>query len=705
MGKIKNVEDLNKLFFDAEASHKSLLAEQRSNVLLVAGNHYQKRGTAFWRNVRNSVHLTREQKVRLTKNHIQKITKTYINNIVNLAPGIEIMPKNESEFHDQKIAEMVRSVWLDITERHGYHTLRQQLVKDYIELGEAWVKVFFDPSAGEFVGVEAETDEEGSFVVVDGVPKSKNVFTGDIKWERIHGFNVLTDPSARSWEEVRYVIIRKMVPTKNLKQQFKDDEKKLKTISDSTRQTFQLFDAHSGSYKASSKGLTMVREYYYRPSATYPNGYYFIATDAGILFEGELPGGLFPIEYVGFDEATTSARSFSIIKQIRPYQAQINFAASKVAEHLHTLGDDKLVIQAGTTLTPGATAHGVKAIKTSGPITHLPGRDGSQFLGYMQSQIEEMYFVANVEEDTTERPDGQLDPYSLLFRSMRDRKRYSMYAEKFERFLKNWCKLTLEYARDNYTENMLVQMIDKKERVNIAEFKEVDDLSFDIVVKPQVDSIETQLGKQISLNHLIQFAGNRLDPQDLGQAIRAMPFLNQEEMAGDLTIDYDNFKSDVLAMDRGEFVPANPSDNHEYYLKKLNWRMKRKDFNFLKPEVQQNYLLKKQQHQAALQQQRQEAALATSGLIPSGGFLTKVDLRIPDPADPTKTKILKLPIESIDWLLQKLEQQGTTQRVIQSLPENIQADIGRESASAGVAAPQAPAGEDLNPAPLRPVAG
>ncbi len=679
--KIKSVTDLNQLYTHADGAHSSLFSEQRSNVLLVAGNHYAKRGNAFWRNIRNSAHVSSNQKMRLVKNHIQKITKTYVNNIIHHNPGVEVIPKNPSEFHDQKVAELHQSVLLDMQDRKNFDRQKFLAAKDFVEIGEAWMKVFYDPTAGEFVGYEPKKDKDGEFVVADGVPQADTVFTGDVVWERMLGFNVLTDPSARSWEETRYVILRKMVPTKNLKHQFKGDDRKLKHIIESSHQTFMLFDAQQGSYKGESRGLTMVREYYFKPSAEYPNGYYWISTENGILFEGELPQGIFPIIYTGFDEASTSARSFSIIKQCRPYQAEINRSASKIAEHQVTLGDDKLVLQAGATLSAGATAHGIKSIKTSGPVTHLPGRTGDQYVSYMEGQIQEMYFVANVEEDSTDKPSGELDPYSLLFRSMKDKKRFSMYSEKFERFLKDWASLSLRYAKKNYTKDMIVQIIDKKEQVNIKEFKSSDDLSTEIAITKQSEDIETKLGKQLSLNHLLQFAGGNLGPGDVGQVVRNMPFVNNEEIFSDLTIDYDNMRSDILAMDRGEFVSPNQFDNHQYVIKKLIHRMKMKDFGFLSFPVQQAYQVKLQQHEQSFATQQQEAAQLSSGFVPSGGFLVKADVRIPNPTDPTKTQLVKIPIEALSWLIQTLEKQGTTQAMLQGLEPSAQADIGRNVAA------------------------
>jgi hypothetical protein len=681
MQEIKGVADLNKYYNDALASHNALFSEQRSNILLVNGLHYARKDSAVYRNIRNSSSMSRDQKIRLVKNHIQRITKIYQSNLSTHAPGTQVDPKNPSEYHDQKVAEMHQSVWADMKKRNNYDRIKNLLIKDYVEIGEAWMKVFFDPNAGEFAGYEPKTDKEGNFFVVNGVPQADTKMSGQVIWERLLGFNVLTDPSARVWEECQWVVCQKMVPTANLKEQFKNDDKKKRYITESSKQTWMLFDSSQGSYRADSSGLTMVREMYARPCAEYEHGYYWIFCEEGILHQGELPHGLFPIVYVGFDEASTSARSFSIIKQIRPYQAEINRAASKIAEHQTTLGDDKIILQAGASISAGGTAHGVKAIKVNGPIQHLPGRSGDQFVGYMDGQIKEMYFVANVEEDSTDKPDGSVDPYSLLYRSMRDKKRYSIYAEKFEKFLVDWCELSLRYAKKDYSEDMIVAVVGKKEIVNIPEFKSSDDLSFEISVVKQAEDIESRFGRQLSMNHLLQYVGNSLKPEDVGQVVKNMPFVNNSEILSDLTLDYENILSDILAMDRGVFVPPNKDDNHQYVIRKLIHRMKQKDFQFLPEFVRSNYEIKKGQHEQVFAEQQRQAQLLSTGFIPSGGFLVKVDLRVPDPLNPGETKILKVPIESISWMLEKLEAQGQTQALLQGLEPSAQADVGMQVAA------------------------
>ncbi len=674
---MRNHNDLNSLYNTAESYHNELFAEQRSNILLTAGLHYTRRNYRFLNTLRKNDNITKRQKLRLVKNHLQKITKTYINNILSFAPGTQVLPKNESEIQDQKCAELNGSVLADIKHRHKFKTLVRHWAQDYIEIGEAIVKVFFDKNIGQFQGYEPVLNDKGEILVGDdGVPVAKPVFTGDFKYERIHGFNLLTDPDARSWNETRWVCYRKMVDIKDLKSQFKEDDTKTKYITESSKKTWKIFDGATGSY-LDGKGLVMVREFYFKPSAEYPKGYYYITTEGGILHKGELPLGKFPILYVGFDEVSTSSRSFSIIKQLRPFQAEVNRCASKIAEHQTTLGDDKVIISAGTSLSPGGTAHGVKSIKVSGGQDPkiLPGRAGDQFVGYMTSQISEMYQVSNIREDTQEKDASQVDAYAMLFRGLKDKKKFIIYGEKFGDFLVDVDVLTLELAKAYLPDNLLIPAIDKKEHINIPEFKASGDLGHKIVVKAQSEDIESQMGKQLSLNHILQYAGGQLDSSDIGKLIRHMPYMNQEELFGDLTIDFDNARNDILALDRGTWRPPRRFDNHTYLIKKLTHRMKSADFEQLDPKIQQMYDEKLQIHEQALAQQEQQKLAASKGFIPSGGFLVTCDFYVPKANDPTKTQRVKLPSEAINWLTQQLEVQGSSQALLDTLEPAVANDI------------------------------
>ncbi len=105
------VSDLESLYLDGEECDKSIFAEMRTNLQLVAGNHYVREGSKFWNRIRTDKQLSSEQRIKLTKNHIQRVTKIYRNQIESFAPGVAITAANQDEFNDQKAAELNKSYW------------------------------------------------------------------------------------------------------------------------------------------------------------------------------------------------------------------------------------------------------------------------------------------------------------------------------------------------------------------------------------------------------------------------------------------------------------------------------------------------------------------------------------------------------------------------------------------------------------------
>ena len=60
------------------------------------------------------------------------------------------------------------------------------------------------------------------------------------------------------------------------------------------------------------------------------------------------------------------------------------------------------------------------------------------------------------------------------------------------------------------------------------------------------------MGKVLGMNHTLQYVGQQLTREDIGRMMRAHPYMNMEESFDDFTIDYDNAKNDILALERGE---------------------------------------------------------------------------------------------------------------------------------------------------------
>lgn len=686
--------DLNTLYTEGDSADQSIFAEMRSNLLLIAGEHYQKKESLFYRRIRDAKELSQEQKLRLTKNHIRKICQTYVNNIMSMDPGVGFTPKDEKSPHDQKVADMHHSVWRDAFERYGVDDLMDDWCDNFVGLGEVAVKIFFDPMGGTIKGYDHQKDAEGNPVLDEmGQVQADDqapLYTGGFVFEEVYGFNLLRPAECRELKKAEWLGIRKMVNKDDLLLRFKDEELQ-RFIKDSVDDTYMVFDAGYGGYYK-SKNQVSVREFYFRPCLKYPRGYFYMTTREGILAEGELPGGIFPILVQAFDKIQTTPRGRSPVKQMRPYQAEINRSASKMAEHQITLGDDKIMVQNGTKVSAGVSLPGVRTIAYTGAIPQiLEGRNGAQYLEYMNSQISEMYMVMSVAEDS-EADNAQMDPYVLLYRAARKKKKFQRYIKRFEKFLIEVVKTYLSLAKIHLDDDALVYAVGSNERVNIAEFKKLPELCYEINVEAQSDDIETKLGKQIVLNHALQYVGPQLKPEDIGKLMRQMPFANFDASFDDLTINYDNALNDILALDRGERPPVNQYDDHVYCIKRLTSRARKPDFKFLPPPVQQNYEGKIQLHEQMESQRQLALQRAEQGFIPTGGAMITCQMYVPNTKDPMgKPNLVRVPYASLDWLLQQLGSQGQSQEQIADMNPGAQQGLAETfSQMRGQAGPQAP---------------
>jgi hypothetical protein len=674
-----NIEALNQHYRDAESCDDEIFSEMRSNLLLVSGNHYSKKTTSFFTRVRQTQRLNETQKLRLTKNHMHKITRHYIQAISGKVPGVIPAPQNEMDMQDKKSADLNLAVWSDFRHRYNLKEKFNEYIQNFVELGEMCAFIYWDPNEGEVKGYEPLVDEQGMPAMDEMgqmVPdQSKPIFTGAFQFKNIPGFNLLRAPQAKSMKASPYHIVREMVEKAELLGAYSEDESKKRIIGDGDTGEFIVFDTNKKQYR-SEESQILVRYHFFRPCKQYPQGYYYISTERGILEEGEIPFGIYPIIWQGFDTYSTNPRGYSIIKVARPYQAEINRASSQAATHQITVGDDKIIYQGGTKMAPGALLPGVRGITYQGAAPQiLPGRDGGQFLPYIESQISEMYSACMLEEINMEKESGQIDPYTLLFRSASSKVKFSRYIEKVEAFMKEFCQVTLELAKHYLPDDAFIQAVGKSEAINIQEFRATVPLSYQIKVEEQSADISDRLGQQLALNHLIQYAGQQMDAKQLALLAKEMPYLKNTQIVKRLTVEYDNAENDMLQIERGQMPFVGPYADNKIFIDAVTHRMKQADFQMLPPQIKQIYdqYLAIHEDQQAQKMQAQQAA--KDGFIPTGGSLITVQMSLPDPQSSSGAKQVRLPYEAIMHLIKKLEAQGATLDDLERMNDGVVLDM------------------------------
>ena len=96
-----DIGKLDKLYRDSESCDEKIFSEMRSNVLLVSGDHYNRRTSKYWDRIKSSKGIKDSAKLRLTKNHTQTIVNSIISRILSQAPNVSVSPNNMDEMQDQ----------------------------------------------------------------------------------------------------------------------------------------------------------------------------------------------------------------------------------------------------------------------------------------------------------------------------------------------------------------------------------------------------------------------------------------------------------------------------------------------------------------------------------------------------------------------------------------------------------------------------
>lgn len=681
--------ELDALFREAEECDKEIFREMRSNTLLVSGDHYERRRMGnFLPNLRFADSVPSDVRIRITQNHLGRIMERLSNSIESYTPDVAVSPHNRREISDQKKADLYNSVKEDAVHRYELEQWFSERCDNFCTLGEVHAYIHFDETLGRRVGSEPLLDEMGREILdpATGQPvpdPSRPVFEGDFVWEKIFGYNLLRDRQAETFAQSPYLIMRKMGFKKDLQNRYRGDPQKLAYIQSGCERTFKIFEVTTGNYRDSTEDEVLLRYHFYRPCFEYPDGYYYITTTMGTLEEGPLPLGLFPIVSGVFDQIDTTPRGRSRIKRLRPYQSEINRCGSKMAEHQITLGDDKMVIVGNSKVSTGTVIPGIRTVSVFGQVPQIiPGRTGAQYLEYYTAKIDEMYQVADQEGE--DLPEGQFDPYTLLFMSAKQRKKYGRHVGKFTAFKKGCWDLYFRLAREYMPESRKIKVVGTNEIMNVEEFKSSTDLSYEITLEPSNEDLETKFGRQLILSQTLQYTGSQMSPEQIGQLIRAMPYANVDEAVSDLTRKPDKVKNIMLMLERGRFVPPNRYDDHPYIIEKLSLRTTELDFLYLPQEVQDLYQQCIDAHETMEAEKLREIQIQNAQMIPMSGPRVKVDLYInPDPADPNKVTRASIPQDSVEWLLDRLDLQGVATIPLEELPTGAQSEILKKGLGGG----------------------
>ena len=210
--------ELEKKYNDAVQADQADYDEKRTNILLVSGFHYSKKTQNQFNRIRESKSLSDDTKLRITKNHLGKIMRTYSNNLLTYAPGATIVAREEQSIHDKIQADISRSVWEDGKYKSNYTKQRRAAVDDFFILGECWIKQTFEPDMGEGRGYAPAVDEMGQQMLDEMVAENSDTLL----------LNMLSDSVGILHSQLKKFTYKYYLEMKNICS--KDQQKQLEQI-------------------------------------------------------------------------------------------------------------------------------------------------------------------------------------------------------------------------------------------------------------------------------------------------------------------------------------------------------------------------------------------------------------------------------------------------------------------------------------------
>lgn len=698
----KNIKDLTGSDLSAmgrksEDLDRSLFAEMRNNAQLVDGNHYDRNRNFYdyGRRPGDSYRYESGKRLRIVKNYIGTIHDEKHNALTTDCPEPVILPVSEDEIQDRKCAEIARSVWDDIKRKNKWDYLKDLLASHFLTFGECAAYIRFDDMQGKFLGYEAQTNQMGEYEqqtdqygqtsYMEGDTAS---FEGGIEIEYVVPYNILREPGILNLMKSSYYGIKDPMTYNQLKNQYNLTREQLDQISESNDSSnIFVYDSNTNVVEE-RENIAVKNTWLFRPTKECPYGYYFVEAGGLILDKGDIPYGIFPLVIATQSESSSNPRGKSFIRQIRPEQINLNRLASKRAEHSTTIGDDKLIITDGGEVDKEYNYPGIRTLSLSGgDIKHLPGRDGSQFNESIRMDKEEMYEKSRTSSDYILKDDhgagkASSNLFSLLFRSLGQKRKNAALVKRFERFLLETCKCSIQTAQVYYDEYNIIKTAGKQEAVNIEEFKNLEEQSYDIKVEAVTEDLDSLFGRQITLQHLLQYAGKNLGQEQIAKIYRDMPFAGKEDIFKDLLLDVKNGDNMILALDRGSPFQPDPLDNPEYMSKRIIERMRESDFKQLNPQLQQQYHMVLEHYKMLHQQKLEAMKQVNAGLIPATGPLVKAEVWVETVGarGQPKTTKMEIPSHALEWLYARLQEQQAITPGLQTLTDAEVKKLNQEKA-------------------------
>ncbi|HEY6018905.1 MAG TPA: hypothetical protein VIY48_03150 [Candidatus Paceibacterota bacterium] len=519
VGQLSTVQALNKKLDTMRRGRQLLENQWKLNLAFYKGRQY----AYFNRATRRLENLPVEDgekpryRVRLVNNQIVSGTHSLLSKLTKTKPQFFAEPGSggDADIKASQMAEKLMEFWW--SELSLDDKLEEALLWSIIT-GQGYWKITWDAQAGKAMRFTLGPDGKPitddplkdlfrANLATQGIePQEKVVYLGDIKVEAISPFDVYLDPTARTFDDSKYVICTHHLDPDEIQARWKIDLQP-DSVSATPDQTLPL--ANSGD--ASEPNVVKVHLGYFKPQPALPKGRYVVFTKDKILEDGPWPYPFTELPIVKFPglRIPGSVYDSSVVEHAIPLQKELNRTLSQIVEYKNLTVKPRIWAPTGSITTrltsePGAL-YEYNPIGDHRPeVEKLPSMPPYIFdhLTGIRNGLQDMFFISDITQGTPPPNVEAGIAIDLLQEMATDR--LAPVITLMEAALARSGQLMLSLAQEYYIEPRLMKVQGSGGSAQVKRFTQAD-ISGGITIRVRTGSAmpRTRAGKQAFILALI----------------------------------------------------------------------------------------------------------------------------------------------------------------------------------------------------------
>lgn len=593
--------------------------------------------------------------------HCYQTLKSYL---TKTKPRSTVRP-NSQDFRDKAAAKIA-----EICIEANYERLKDQENYEYaasvlLTYGNVFKKTYWDASAGGQIEAPQPDPEQMLAMQESGEPIQEMIPLGDVATTIIEPFRIAIDPLATDLHTARGIMEYSIQTLDWIKEHYNksapgytgraDEVREESSLSSSMRRFYDLKnssgvkgDGFNRSSSGSDQGSTqltnsaVVKEYYERPSSTYPKGRMVVVANGITLYAGDSPcdgpdaGDWHPYSDCRWELVAGRYWAKGPLDAVCELQKRLNSIDATIILTRKTMAIPQKWIPKGAGIPPGSITGRPGQIiefnaEAGAPIITPPAGVDSSIFKEREQVIEEMKMLSGAMDILTgDRPPGVNAASALaLLYEVGTGKLFPML-DRWKRFVENDQKKELRLIAKNYRESrpQYISLL-KKHNKGLSE-TEINNFLGDnlrdnnnVIVEAGSNVPKLEAMKQMRLQEAAATGAVDLSlPENRAEFQRQMGIVGFDNDIGPdkKRAEWENDCLDniLLFPDKKPVVLA--YDDHAVHTAIHKRRVKEPAWMELDPAIQQAYMEHIQEHeqmmQMEMQQQQMEAAMM--GIPPEG---------------------------------------------------------------------------------------